>query len=109
MTGQPCVLAIWAGRRDAITPEVVADFQASKRYGMERIREIAEAASVKLDLPAKALERYLIDNIDFDLDEENLAGLSLYYEKAAAAGLIPGNRPIEFAGVPVQTTARRGA
>ena len=31
MTGKPCVLAIWAGRRDAITPEVVADFQASKR------------------------------------------------------------------------------
>jgi predicted solute-binding protein len=76
---------------------------------MERIREIAEAASVKLDLPAKALERYLIDNIDFDLDEENLAGLRLYYEKAAAAGLIPGNRPIEFASMPAQTTVRRGA
>src|ERR1700720_1552033 len=109
MTGKPCVLAIWAARRDAITPEVVADFQESKRYGMERIREISEAASVKLDLPAKALERYLIDNIDFDLDEENLDGLKLYYEKAAAAGLIPQNRPLEFANVPAQSTVRRGA
>jgi len=109
MTGKPCVLAIWAGRRDAITPEVVADFQASKRYGMERIREISEAASVKLDLPAKALERYLIDNIDFNLDEENLEGLRLYYEKAASAGLIPRDRPLEFVNVPAQSTARRGA
>jgi chorismate dehydratase len=109
MTGKPCVLAIWAGRRDAITPEVVADFQASKRYGVERIREISEAASVKLDLPAKALERYLIDNIDFNLDEENLEGLKLYYEKAASAGLILRNRPLEFASVPAQSTARRGA
>src|SRR5580692_8671543 len=109
MTGKPCVLAIWAGRRDAITPEVVADFQASKRYGVERIREISEAASVKLDLPAKALERYLIDNIDFNLDEENLEGLKLYYEKAASARLILRNRPLEFASVPAQSTARRGA
>jgi chorismate dehydratase len=109
MTGKPCVLAIWAGRRDAITPEVVADFQESKRYGMEHIREISEAASVKLDLPAKALERYLVDNIDFNLDAENLEGLRLYYEKSAAAGLIPSNSPIEFANAPTQSTARRGA
>jgi chorismate dehydratase len=109
MTGKPCVLAIWVGRRDRITPEVLADFHASKKYGLDRIREIAEAASVKLDLPAKALERYLTENIDFNLDEENLAGLRLYYERAAAAGLIPRNRPLEFAGAPAQSTAHRGA
>jgi len=97
MTGKPCVLAIWAGRKDAITPEVVADFQASKQYGLSRVREIAEAASIKLDLPPGALERYLTDNINFDLDEENLAGLQLYFEKAAAMGLIPRLKPLEFA------------
>lgn len=111
MTGKPCVLAIWAGRRDAITPEVVADFQASKQYGLDRFREIAEAASVKLDLPPRALERYLTDNINFDLDEENLAGLRLFFEKAAAAGLIPRNRPLEFAGAALGNAAgaRQGA
>jgi len=105
MTGQPCVLAIWAARREAITQEVIADFEASKRYGMERLREIAEAASIKLDLPPRALERYLTDNIDYDLNEENLAGLRLYFEKAAAAGLIHGNRPIEFAGAALGNAA----
>ena len=30
MTGKPCVLAIWAAQRDAVSAEVVADFQASK-------------------------------------------------------------------------------
>jgi len=88
MTGKPAVLAIWAGRRDAITPEVLTDFAASKQFGLERIREISEAASIKLDLPPRALERYLTENIHFDLDEENLAGLQLYFEMAAAAGLI---------------------
>jgi chorismate dehydratase len=97
MTGKPAVLAIWVGKRDVLTPEVVADFQASKRYGLEHVREIAEAASIKLDLPPSALERYLTDNIHFDLDEDNLAGLRLFHEKAAEAGLIPRARPIEFA------------
>jgi len=109
LTGKPCVLAIWAGRRDLITPEVVADFHASKQYGVSRIREIAEAASIKLDTPPRALERYLTDNINFDLDAENLAGLHLYFEKAAAAGLIRSARPVEFVNAPAASTAGRGA
>lgn len=111
MTGKPCVLALWAGRRDALNPEVVADFEASKRYGLSRVREISEGASIKLDLPPRALERYLTGHINFDLDEENLAGLRLYFEKAAAAGLIPLARPIEFAaaGSDSRSTARQGA
>jgi chorismate dehydratase len=109
MTGKPCVLAIWAGRPEAITPEVVADFQASKQYGLGRMKEIAEAASVKLDLPARALERYLTENIHFDLGEEYVEGLALYFEKAAAAGLIGHARPLEFARFAATSTARRGA
>ena len=97
MTGKPCVLAIWVGRKEAITPEVIADFQASKEYGVSRVREIAEAASIKLDLPIPELERYLTENVRFDLEDDNLAGLRLYFEKAAQLGLIPRNKPIEFA------------
>jgi chorismate dehydratase len=109
MTGKPCVLAIWAGRRGAITPDVVADFLASKEYGMARIPEIADAASLKLELPVKDLEKYLTENINFDLDDENIEGLNLYYQKAAALGLIPRYRPIEFSCAPAKTLAHRGA
>jgi chorismate dehydratase len=109
MTGKPAVLAIWAGRRNAITPEVLADFAASKQYGLERVREISEAASIKLDLPPRALERYLTENIHFDLDEDNLAGLQLYFEKAAAAGLIPRAKPLEFPQPVARSTVRRSA
>jgi chorismate dehydratase len=97
MTGKPCVLAIWVGRSELITPEVAADFLASKEYGLARIGEIAEAASLKLDLPPRDLEIYLRDNIDFSLDAANLEGLELYFRECAAAGLIPQARPIEFA------------
>lgn len=109
LTGLPSVLAIWAGRREAITPEVVADFLASKKYGQQHVREIAEAASLKLDLPPRDLERYLTENIDFDLDEENLSGLRVYFEKAAAAGLIPRARPVEFAALDHAISERRAS
>ena len=110
-TGKPAVLAIWTARPGAVTPEVVADFLASKQYGLSHLREIAEAASIKLDLPPLALERYLTENINYDLDAENLAGLELYYEKAAALGLIPRARPVEFASgaansIPNQLTGK---
>ena len=109
MTGKPSVLAIWAGRREAVTPEVVSDFLASKRYGIEHVREIAEAASIKLDLPPLALERYLTENIHFGLDEENLTGLRLFFDKAAAAGLTPRARPVEFVSAGAATATDRAS
>lgn len=97
MTKKPAVLAIWAAHAHIVDERVAADFLASKKFGVERIREISEAASIKLDLPPRALERYLTENINFDLDGENLAGLQLFYEKAAATGLIPRGKPLAFA------------
>jgi chorismate dehydratase len=97
MTGRACVLAIWVARRGTVTPEIVRDFQASREYGLAHIGEIAEGAALKLDLQPRDLERYLTENIDFSLDEENLAGLKLYYEECARAGLIPRARELEFA------------
>jgi chorismate dehydratase len=98
MTGLPCVLAIWVARRGTITPEILADFQASREYGLAHIPDIAEGAALKLNLPPRDLENYLTENIDFSLDQENLAGLRLYYEECARAGLIPRARELEFAG-----------
>ncbi len=103
LTGRPCVLAMWVGRREAVTPEVVADFLASKEYGLARIEEIADAASIKLDLPAKGLEAYLRENVDFSFDEENRAGLELFYERCALAGLIPAAKPLVFAAAPASS------
>jgi chorismate dehydratase len=98
MTGLPAVLAIWVARRGTITPEMAADFHSSREYGLSHIGEIAEGAALKLELPPRELERYLTENIDFSLDEENLAGLRRYYEECARAGLIPRAREVEFVG-----------
>lgn len=109
MTGKPSVLAVWAGRREVVTPEVVADFLASRAYGLANINDIAEGAALKLELPPNPLERYLRESIDFNLDAENLAGLEYYFERCAAAGLIPANKPIEFAATPRTAHQTAGA
>jgi chorismate dehydratase len=95
-TGLPGVLALWAARRDVVNPEILADFQASKEYGLAHLEEISANAAATLGLPQAHLERYLRENIDYSLDAENRAGLDLYFEKAAHAGLIPRVRPLEF-------------
>jgi predicted solute-binding protein len=97
LAGLPAVLAVWAARRDVATPEVTADFIASRDFGLSRIAEICSDAAHELELPAQALESYLRHNIDFSLDAENLRGLDLYYEHAAKLGLIPQAKRIEWA------------
>jgi chorismate dehydratase len=96
LTGLPAVLAVWAARRDIATPELAADFLASRDFGMSRIPEICFDATRDLELPQRTLQSYLRDNIDFSLDEENRRGLELYFTHAAKLGLIPQAKPIEF-------------
>ena len=97
LTGLPAVLAVWAAQRDAATPEMTADFIASRDFGLSRIPEICLDAARELELPVPALESYLRSNIDFSLDAENLRGLDLYYQHAAKLGLIPRAKPIAWA------------
>jgi len=101
MTGVPAVLAVWAARKGVATPEVMADFHASRDFGMSHIAEISSAAARELELPADKLESYLRDNIDFSLDEENRCGLELYFAHAAKLGLISQAKPIAWASVDV--------
>src|SRR5712664_958027 len=99
LTGLPAVLAVWAARRDIATPEVAADFLASRDFGLSRIPEISFDAARELELPAPTLESYLRHNIDFSLDAENRRGLELYFDHAEKLGLIPQAKPLEWAGL----------
>jgi chorismate dehydratase len=110
LTSLPAVLAIWAARPAAINPEVIRDFQHSLAFGMANLQEICAEASHDLNLPAEKLRRYLAENIDYTLDEENLRGLRRYYDLAAELGLIPEAKPVQIASAepsPELAAARR--
>lgn len=89
MTSLPAVLAVWAARRSAVTSELVRDFQDSLSFGLQHLDAIAAEASVEMKLPAGELRRYLVENIDYHLDEDNLRGLTRYFFLASQLGLIP--------------------
>jgi chorismate dehydratase len=103
LTGLPAVLAMWATRQDAATPEVAADFLASRDFGLSQITEISFAAARELELPQRALESYLRHNIDFSLDHENRRGLELYFQHSAKLGLISEAKPLEWAALKAES------
>lgn len=96
----PAVLAVWAARPEVITPEVLADFAASRDFGLTQIAAISLQAASELELPQQTLESYLRHNIDFSLDEENRRGLERYFQEAARLGLIQKDKEIAWATAP---------
>jgi chorismate dehydratase len=107
LTSLPAVLAVWAAPKGTVTPEIVHDFAASLAYGKQHLDEISSEAALELKLPAEKLRRYLTENIDHGLDEENLRGLRHYYQMVWELGLIDAVRPIELAE-PGHTTEQPG-
>lgn len=98
LTSLPAVLAIWAARPHAVTPEVIHDFQQSLAFGLRHLDAISADSSRELQLPAEKLRRYLTENIDYTLDAENARGLRRYFDFAAELELIPEAKPLELAG-----------
>lgn len=96
-TGLPAVMAVWAARPEIITPEVLADFTASRAFGLSQVAVISLEAARELELPQRALESYLRHNIDFSLGQENRRGLERYFREAAKLGLIPRDEKIVWA------------
>ena len=98
-TALPFVFAFWAIGAD-LTAEKGAerriDFLAARLEGTAHAEELAGIYAERLGLPRDELFSYLTENISYELDEESLQGLRLYYELAFECGLIPENREIAF-------------
>ncbi|MFY9607105.1 MAG: menaquinone biosynthesis protein [Blastocatellia bacterium] len=100
-TGLPFVFAFWAVRSDskawaAQMSSDEVDFQAAKREGLEHADELADLYAEQLGLDRDDLFRYLRESISYDLDDDSLKGLDLYYDLASQSGLIDKPRPIVF-------------
>jgi predicted solute-binding protein len=64
---------------------------------MQHLDQISVEASRELNLPAEKISRYLTENIDYTLDQENLRGLQRYFDLAAELGLIKEAKPPQIA------------
>jgi len=90
-TGLPFVFAVWAGRADRVTPDIVAELQAARDRGLESLPAIARAAARHPADEEKNL-RYLRDTIRYRLGPRERAGLARYLELAGELGLLAGGR-----------------
>jgi chorismate dehydratase len=95
MTGLPFVFAAWTGRAGAVTGDDVRALQAARDEGLADIEAIAAEYAPNDPPRAARAAAYLRDNVRYGLGPEEVAGLQLFLDRAAALGLAPG-RKVEF-------------
>lgn len=83
-TALPMVFAVWAGRKEVVTPQVVEAFEQSCRYGRERIEEIVTAEAPRRALAPELVRAYLTDHIVHELGPKDYEGLRLFLNWARA-------------------------
>jgi chorismate dehydratase len=101
-TGKPFVFAFWAVSREALAGcklDLATVFQESRDHGLEtrNIEKIVNVWSPQLRLPREVVREYLTSSIHFELDEECLDGLRLFYRYAQECGALPQPPELRFA------------
>ncbi len=90
-TGLPFVFAVWAARRQAEHAAVQAVHQAllaSRTWGLAHLDELARHAAGTTGLPLATCREYLGD-LDYALSYRHLAGLTDFFRRLAADGMVP--------------------
>jgi len=82
MTGLPMVFAIWAGRKEAITPDVEDVFRASYEFGRVHLNDIICIEAVRRNIPLDLARVYLTRHIICAFGAAEYSGLELFLEYA---------------------------
>jgi chorismate dehydratase len=85
MTGLPMVFAIWAGRKEAVTPEVEGHFHASYQFGRAHLEEIIRLESATRGIPMALARDYLTRHIVCELGQPEYEGLERFLAYAKTA------------------------
>ncbi len=88
MTGLPFVFAVWAGREGALTLDDTQAIISSKNLGLDNIDAVCRAAASEYNADFGLVKSYLTDNIQFNLGEEEIAGMRQYFELAYFHGAL---------------------
>ena len=100
-TGKAFVFAFWAVREQALKKSnlnLEAVFQDSRDHGLlaRNLERIAHTWSRKLGLEKCEIQSYLTGNIYYQLDEECLSGLRLFYRYAFESNALPSIPEVRF-------------
>ena len=100
-TGLPFIFGVWIASRDALARDEGAvkracrALLAGKKLGVERIAEMSELAAESGLLSVSQMREYF-RGLVYDLGEEELEGLRVFFDKLVISRLIPSAPRLEF-------------
>ena len=77
-TGLPMVFAVWAGKKQFLTPDVAKAFVDSCAYGMSHVDEMVARATAERGFRADLVRQYFTHYIQYDLTPRHIEGLELF-------------------------------
>lgn len=95
-TGFGFVFAMWMARKDNAEAVRTVDFAAARDEGLAHLDEIAARDEKQTGLSRDEIKDYLTRNITFQMDENMMKGLHLYFDLARKHDLIDKGRPMRF-------------
>jgi chorismate dehydratase len=95
-TGLPFVYAVWAGWEGALSADDVRVLQRARDEGVAEADQVARAYYPDDPGRQAVARRYLRDNIQYSLGEEELEGLKTFYRYAAEEALVPNGWSLGF-------------
>lgn len=96
MTELPFVYACWMVDKDQDARKIFTKLSRAKERGLQHLGQIAEENDL---LTADAAQRYLTENIKFDLGEQEIKGIETFQTLLAQAGLLETERELHFANI----------
>jgi len=96
-TGLGFVFAMWMAGRNSAEQLQTIDFIAARDEGLANLDQIATGYEDK-GLAPDEIQDYLTRNIAFQMDEDMMKGLQLYFDLALKHELIESARALDFAG-----------
>ncbi len=104
MTGLPFVFAVWAGRPGAIDLEDTQAIITSKILGQDNIDSVCREAGAEYKADFELVKSYLTENIQFDLGDEEIAGMRYFFELSYYHGVLEYLPSLNF--YPLEETAK---
>lgn len=101
MTGYPFVFALWMIRRDALNhfgeelQQLDKQLWSSRRHLMAAPQDIAEVVSTRVGLNPETVVDYWA-TIDYDLDEDHVLGLQLFFDLCCKNALLQTTPKLSF-------------
>jgi predicted solute-binding protein len=88
MTELPMVFAVWAGRKECVSPDLAPPFLESCRFGLAHLEEIIRLEAEARGVPQALAREYLTRHLTFELGEREYEGLRLFLQHAGEFAIV---------------------